>query len=269
MPRKPKKEHHEEHADETWLIPYADLLTLLLALFIVLFASGQIDQKKVEEMKSSFGIAFGGTSFMFDRQASVMQFSPVPEAPPPSMVSMPNFNVIPVAGPVDGRAFLRETAELLEVARTLDSFIVDQGLDALLSIQLTDEGLMIRIKETALFPSGSSTLNPGARVLAEQIARMLVPLTQQVTISGHTDNVPINTFLFPSNWELSSSRAVNFMRLVLSMGGTHANGAPLLAPQRFRAVGFGEFRPVETNATEEGRAANRRVEVFIMRNITL
>jgi chemotaxis protein MotB len=265
MARKPRKEHHEEHADETWLIPYADLLTLLLALFIVLFASSQIDQKKLEQMSTSFNIAFSGQTFVHDKQNSVQQINPVPQIQPPS-INMPNFNVVPAAAPIDERAFLRETQELLEVKRKLDAFIAEHGLESYLSTHLTEEGLMIRIKETALFPSGSSAINPTGRLLAEQIAKMLVTLTQQVTISGHTDNVPINTINFPSNWELSSSRAVNFTRLILSYGGVGPNGAPLLNPQRFRAVGYSEYRPVETNATDEGRASNRRVEVFIVRN---
>jgi len=125
---------------------------------------------------------------------------------------------------------------------------------------------MIRIKETALFPSGSAILNNEAHFLVEHIAEMLIPLTQQVTISGHTDNVPINTSQFPSNWELSSMRAINFTHLTLNLG--HKSDKPL-APQRFRTIGYSEYRPIETNDTPEGRSANRRVEVFILRNYKL
>ncbi|MDR1701658.1 MAG: OmpA family protein [Sporomusaceae bacterium] len=262
MPRKPKKEFHEEHADETWLVPYSDILTLLLALFIVLFASSQIDQKKLDQMSESFSIAFGGQSFVHDRQSAADPINTMPQISPPN-IEMPDFRVVPVAAPVDERAYMRETAELIMAKRQLDAFIAANGLAQYLSTALTDEGLMIRIRETALFPSGSADLNQESRYLVEQLAEMLMPLTQQVTISGHTDNVPINTRTFPSNWELSSSRAVNFTRLTLLLGNT--GDTPLL-PARFRAIGYGEYRPIEPNDTPEGRAANRRVEVFVLRN---
>jgi chemotaxis protein MotB len=100
---------------------------------------------------------------------------------------------------------------------------------------------------------------PESQRLAAVVAKMLVPLQQKVTISGHTDNVPINTREFPSNWELSSKRAVNFMKFVLAQ----EKG---LQPERFSATGYGEFQPVMSNDTTEGKTKNRRVEVLIVRN---
>jgi chemotaxis protein MotB len=146
----------------------------------------------------------------------------------------------------------------------MDAYIEANGLSGELTTVLSDEGLMIRILETALFPSGSADLNEGSRTLARQIAAMLIPITQQVTISGHTDDRPINTRDYPSNWELSSRRAVNFTRLILAEGS--ANETNPLSPRRFRAVGWSEYHPVRSNETPEGREANRRVEVLVMRN---
>ncbi|MCL1918813.1 MAG: OmpA family protein [Peptococcaceae bacterium] len=241
---KHKKVHEEEHADETWLVPYADILTLLLALFIVLFASSQIDQEKFEAMANALGLAIGGIS--------VFEESPRPETEE--------------TNPSESE-YQMEQDELLLTKRQMDAYIEANGLENQLTTELSEDGLMIRIKETVLFPPGSADLNEHSRILASQIAAMLIPISQQVTISGHTDNSPINTREFPSNWELSSRRAVNFARLILNEGSLHPE-RPLL-PQRFRAVGWSEYHPVQTNETAEGRDANRRVEVLIMRSYRL
>lgn len=261
------KEHHEEHADETWLVPYSDLLTLLLALFVVLFAISQVDQHKLQQMNAAFNISFsGGSSIMFDRDRMVESPPNAAQKPSPQIqlqnmpnVPMPKFNVLPVASVVDEQAYLKETAELIEIKRLMDEFIESNGLEAQLTTVLTDEGLMIRIKETALFPSGSAYLTLESRKLAEQIAKMLAQISQEVAVSGHTDTDPISTREFPSNWELSGMRALNFMKLIL-------NQEKKLAPARFRAIGYGEYRPVVPNDTEENKSTNRRVEVFIQRN---
>ncbi|MBC8014322.1 MAG: OmpA family protein, partial [Sporomusaceae bacterium] len=117
---------------------------------------------------------------------------------------------------------------------------------------------MIRIKDSALFTSGSAELRPDSQRFGAEIATMLSSLSQQIVISGHTDNEPINTREFPSNWELSSKRSINFMKFLLSQGK--------LRPERFSAVGYGEYRPMVPNDTIEGHSKNRRVEVLIIRN---
>ncbi len=118
---------------------------------------------------------------------------------------------------------------------------------------------MIRIKERALFPSGSAQLVAESQKIAPVIAGLLATLPERVVISGHTDNVPINTAQFPSNWELSSSRALNFMKYIIAQDAR-------LNPRRFSAVGYSEYRPIASNDTDDGRQQNRRVEVFIARN---
>lgn len=255
MSRKPKKEYHEEHADETWLVPYSDILTLLLALFIVLFASAQVDQKKFDQLKASFTVAFSGSPALLDNPKPPQpekgsQAPPVPHLP----VVMENLGATN-----EQRAYMQETAQLVETKKKLDKYIADNGLGNDLTTVLTDDGLLIRIKDTALFPSGSATLRPESRRFGEQIAKLLTPLTQKVTVSGHTDNMPINTGEFPSNWELSSRRSVNFMRFLLAQDTG-------LKPERFSATGCGEYQPIAINDSEAGRAANRRVEVLIQRN---
>jgi len=253
--RKKRKEHHEEHADETWLVPYSDILTLLLALFIVLFASAQVDTRKFDQLKASFNIAFSGSPALLDspkppQPENGSQAPPVPYLP----VVMEN-----VGATQEKKAYNQETAQLVDTKKKLDKYIADNGLGNDLVTLLTDDGLMVRIKDTALFPSGSATLRPESRRFGEQISKLLSPLTQKVTVSGHTDIMPINSAEFPSNWELSSRRGVNFMRFLLAQDAG-------LKPERFSATGYGEYRPIANNNTEEGRAANRRVEILIQRN---
>lgn len=246
MGRKKKHEaHHEEHIDETWLIPYADLLTLLLALFIVLFASAEVDQKKFDHMAYAMNMAFSGSPSVFDKNTAMVDQS---QAGNPQMSSEENRQ----------QQQLQETIQLLEAKKAVDRYIQDNKLSGDLSTIMTEDGLMIRIKDSALFNSGSADLLPESRRLTEQVAKMLLVVPQKVVISGHTDNVPINTREFPSNWELSSKRAINFMKQLMVQEN--------LRPERFSAIGHSEYKPVGPNETEEGRQQNRRVDVLIMRN---
>ncbi len=241
-----QSEHHEEHADETWLIPYADLLTLLLALFIVLFASAQVDQKKFEQIAESFSNAFRGSTSVFDSNRSAPQVTQ--QMPTPSIVSANDKSV----------AMQQETVQLATIKQALDGYIKEKNLSENLEALIVEEGLMIRIRDSALYPSGSAELIPESRALAAEIAKILATLPQNVIISGHTDSMPINTYEFPTNWDLSAKRALNFMKFILAQDQR-------LQPQRFSAVGRGEYRPIATNDAEAGRAKNRRVEVLIQR----
>lgn len=247
--KKHHAEHHEEHTDESWLVPYADILTLLLALFIVLFASADSNKVKFTQMAQSLNAAFSGSPSVFDNNRAI---SPEVENSKPNESKLDS---------IKEQAQLRETVELLKVKQELDQYIQSNKLVGELTTVLTDDGLMIRIKDTALFPSGSADLRAESQRFATEIAKMLNPLSQQVVISGHTDNVPINTRDFPSNWELSSRRAINFMKYLLNQ--------EKLKPERFSAIGYGEYRPMESNSVDGGQSKNRRVEVLIMRNYKL
>ncbi|QQE73896.1 flagellar motor protein MotB [Brevibacillus composti] len=251
--------NHEEHMDESWLIPYADLLTLLLALFIVLFASSKMDAKKFDQMVRSFDVALNGGIGVFN------QPSPVPLDP-----SLPQ-QTLHMGKEDDDRelteeekkleeAFRKETEDLKKLQGRLEEYIEANNLQDKLQTQLTDEGLLITILDNALFDSGRADLKPEARKLAAEMAAMLVPHPKKVTVTGHTDNVPINRPDFPSNWDLSVKRSVNFLKVLLENSQ--------LDPAKFSATGVGEYHPVASNATPEGRAKNRRVEVAILRDLT-
>ncbi|MDO7789115.1 flagellar motor protein MotB [Desulforamulus aquiferis] len=226
-----KNKHHEEHIDETWLIPYADLLTLLLALFIVLFASSTIDNDKFKAMKESLNVAFQkGDGLILDMNK------------PSEPIEM-NQN---------------DTIKLEQLKKQLDQYIQDNNLSQELNTGLTENYVLLTIREFALFDSGSAIVKPLGREKVSVIGTILDEYPQyEVIVSGHTDSVPINNYQFESNWDLSSKRAINFMKLLLQNDS--------LDPKRFSAIGYGEYRPVSDNATEEGRAQNRRVEVKIKR----
>lgn len=254
MSKKQRQHEHEEHIDETWLIPYADLLTLLLALFIVLFASSQIDAKKFEEIKVSFNAALSGGVSFFENN------SPVPANTEVGIDDRGESNNETVTDAESKERLQQETEQLLELKRKIDQYIEDNNLTTQLETQLDNQALKITISDNTLFDSGSAQLKPESRELAGAISELLEQYPNyEVVVSGHTDNVPINTAQFPSNFHLSTERALTFMAVLLNN--------PDVGEHRFSSVGYGEYRPVVANATPEGRAENRRVEVSIVRNV--
>ena len=245
MARKKRAKPHEEEASEAWLLPYSDLMTLLLALFIALFAITQTDQTKITALAQAFSAAFnmGGPSFF-------NQMGPNASAQREIMASEDAGNA----------AYIQENQTLEAIKRQMDEYIQQNQLEDQLSTQLEEEGLMIRIKEKALFPSGSADLVPESQRIGPIVAGLLASVPERVLISGHTDTDPISNARFPSNWELSSTRALTFMKYLLSINAD-------LNPARFSAIGYGEYRPIATNNTAEGKQTNRRVEILIARSL--
>lgn len=243
MARKKRKVKKEEEMNEAWLLPYSDLMTLFLALFISLFAISQTDQKKVSQLAQAFSAAFnmGGPSFFNNagpnagRRAEMMSTEDKGNA-----------------------AYIAENQKLQEVQKQMEDYIEQNGLQDQISTQMSEDGLMVSIREKALFPSGSAELTPQAQGIASAVANLLASINEQVVISGHTDNMPIHNAQYPTNWDLSAARALNVMKYLLSISN--------MDPQRFSAVGYGEYRPVADNSTEEGRTKNRRVEILIARS---
>lgn len=241
-----KKKHHEEHIDETWLIPYADLLTLLLALFIVLFSMSSIDAIKFQQMADSFRSTFeGGTG-----GTGILDYpSPLPQEQSQSL------NKEDAKNKPNDRP-MTEKKELANLQNKINEYIQSKNLNLDIKTTLTDEGLMLTILNDVFFDSGSDEVRKEDYPIAKDISKLLVmDEPREIVISGHTDNVPIHNARFDSNWELSVMRAVNFMKLLLENKE--------LDPMLFSAKGYGEFKPIATNETVEGRRANRRVEILI------
>ena len=257
MSRKKKHKHHEEHVDESWLIPYADLLTLLLALFIVLFAASSVDVVKFKQIAYSLNSAFNGGT-------GVMKYpSVVPQSPEdiPSDEEETNEDEDKNQETIDEEAYKElEQKELKQLQDKINEYILENKLDEHLETKLTDEGLLVTILNDTFFNSGSAAVRPADKQLAKEISELLVMNPpRNIIVSGHTDNVPISNSQFDNNWHLSVMRAINFMKILLDN--------EKLDHKSFSAKGFGEYSPVAPNNTTDGRKKNRRVEILILPNV--
>lgn len=254
MNRKRRHEAHDEHPDESWLLPYSDLMTLLLALFIVLYAVSSVNNSKLQELSQAFKTAFSDGLSIFD-SSTIVKTGNIQSPTDYTKRLSPSGNKSKAANEEE------EQRNFEELQKQLNQYIKENKLDSQLDIQLNQSELLITIRDNALFASGSAAIKPEAGKLAEAIGQMLKPYSDySVLVAGHTDNQPINTPEFPSNWDLSFKRAVNFMKILLTTSG--------LDPKNFSATAYGEFHPVDTNDTAAGRAKNRRVEVSILRKFT-
>ncbi|PLS14722.1 flagellar motor protein MotB [Bacillus sp. M6-12] len=250
MARRKKLKHHEEHIDESWLIPYADLLTLLLALFIVLFASSSVDANKFQQMSNVFNQIFSGGTGVMDYPA------PVPKAS--SSSTDKEEKTAETLKKADGKGSFgqQEQKELGEIQDRVNQYIQKKQLTDKIGTNLTEEGLLLTIRDNVLFESGSAEVREIHKGISKEISELLVmDPPRNIVISGHTDNVPIQTYQFSSNWDLSVMRAVNFMKIMLENGK--------LDPEWFSATGFGEFKPITSNDSATGKSKNRRVEILI------
>ena len=242
MAKKRKKHKHEEEVSEAWLLPYADILTLLLALFIVLFASSSVDQQKLEQMSQAFNQVFEGGTGIFEQPSPIE----MPDAPNDSGQGEDG----------ESTAYIEDQQALAEIQDSVDEYIAVNALEKQFATELTDEGLLVTIRDNILFDMGQAEVKPEYRQIAEDIAELLVfDPPRNVVITGHTDNIPISSSEFSSNWELSVMRSVNFLKILVENN--------TIDPLYFSAKGYGEYKPVASNDTAEGRAQNRRVEVLI------
>jgi chemotaxis protein MotB len=244
MKNKHRHNEHEDHIDETWLIPYSDLLTLLLALFIVLFSMSSLDAVKFKQMANAFNSSLTGGTGVLEHPSPL---------PPEEALSLNQEQK-------NGHMANAERKSLQETQAKINHYIQDRQLTGKLKTTLTDEGLLITILDNVLFDSGIAEVRPSDRQLAKEISQLLMETPKNIIISGHTDNVPIRNSRFESNWDLSVMRAVNFMKVLLEN--------KKLNPALFSAKGYGEYKPIASNSTESGRLKNRRVEILIVPNGT-
>lgn len=239
MRRNESKE--EPEMDESWLLPYADLLTLLLALFIVLFAMSQIDSQKYEALSQVFNDELTGGDGMLDGNPSPMD----------------DTDIEPQDEDNDGEGNSESEKDLEELQAEVEQYIESNDLTDSIGTKLSDEGLLISIFTDVTFDSGSAEINKQGEKIAKKVSNVLdTTPPYEIVISGHADDRPINTFEFESNWELSVIRSVNFMKILLKNSN--------LDPAMFSSKGFGDLHPIAPNDTEENRAKNRRVEVLIL-----
>ncbi|MFC3209821.1 flagellar motor protein MotB [Planomicrobium okeanokoites] len=265
-----RKKKHEDHVDESWLIPYADVLTLLLALFIVLFAASEVNSQKFQEISDSFNRELQGGTGILDQQSAVETFEETSKlaepndvdptegeaTTPPEVEEEIDNKIEMTAEEIEQLALAEDYKELAAIQDKVKAYIAERNMEDKLEAELTSKGLVLKIKDGVLYRSGSADISESSRTVAEEIGKLLVTdPPRSIFIEGHTDNIPSTSDRFPSNWELSSARAINFMKILLENNE--------LDPTKFSATGFAEHQPIASNETAEGRAENRRVEVLI------
>jgi len=233
MARRKRAEEHENH--ERWLVSYADFITLLFAFFTSMYAISSVNEGKFRVMSESLAIAFNPSLYT---SASLNEGPRFAEEQNSGVTSSSRDNWY-----TSHYKKVREALSSLESGRKL-------------SLIMEDNKLKVRIQESGLFVDGSDELLPEAMAVLDEVAAALEGLPNAIRIEGHTDNVPINTPRFPSNWDLSSARALQILKYFLA---THRYD-----PTRLSAVGYGEYRPVATNNTPSGRRKNRRVDISIL-----
>lgn len=250
MAKKKKEEAHENL--ERWLVSYGDFITLLFATFVVLYALSQIDLTEFATLEESIKKAFnapsileGSDSILDSKGASILEASAADSTIAPLMLEY-------ISQKYEEQSFedIKETLE--QMTKNGDM----EGVDA----QITDKGLLITMKNDLLFYSGSATLTDKAMKTLDNVGVLIGEkfALHNIRVEGHTDNQPINTFLFPSNWELSGARSSSIIRYLITRFK--------FMPNIFTAVGYGDTRPIVDNKTVENRAKNRRVEILVLKN---
>jgi chemotaxis protein MotB len=274
MARKRRKRHEDHENHEAWAIPYGDLVTLLLAFFVVLYAISSVNDGKYRVLSNTLFTEFsGGQRTLAPIQMGDPQTGTGQELRPTLIMEdafpgRPQSRLQPVATvekPATPALTQQETEAaaraaaagraLDQVAAKLSDSMADLIRGNVLSVKRKNNLIEIELRTDILYPSGSAILSRGAVGVIQQLAVTLAPLPNPIRVEGHTDSRPIDTPAFPSNWELSSARAASVVHLLASSG---------VEPSRLSVIGRAEFSPVQSNATAEGRNANRRVLIVIL-----
>ncbi len=272
MARRKKHEEHTNH--EAWAIPYGDLITLLLAFFVVMYAISSVNEGKYRVLSDSLFAAFRGTPRTMepiqvgekqvgsgaDVKTTLVEQSMIEGQPRSLLAPVPVKTGFPTRPASEGHSELSpaeaQRARALqrvadEVAHAMDDLVKAN----LVVIRRSDFWIEVEIRTDILFPSASAQLSPSAVGVIERLGTTLAPFPNAIRVEGHTDNRPIKTVAFFSNWELSAARAGSVVRVLQARG---------VKPERLAVIGYGEHRPTHSNDTPEGRNANRRVVIVIL-----
>ncbi|MGB2592263.1 MAG: flagellar motor protein MotB [Candidatus Acidiferrum sp.] len=258
MRRRKTTQDHISH--DRWLVSYADFITLLFAFFVVLYASSQVDKRKIGKLALSIQVAFQQLG-VFETSNTKIPLSDSEAVPFSQVQVVENTDrttdlehfVQPMKGilsPSQSGSQMKALQDDLEkaLAPEIDKHVVD--------IKASREGLIVSLREIGFYESGSANLRPSSKQAIDRLAAILQAHSEALRIEGHTDNVPIHNSRFDSNWELSTARAADLIKLFI----THYH----FDPARLSAAGYAEYRPVASNDSPEGRARNRRVDVVIL-----
>lgn len=262
-----RKKKHEEHVNaEAWAIPYGDLVTLLFALFTVMYAMSSVNEGKFRVLSDSMIAAFRGAPKSLqpvnigDREPGKGGDKPLSGITPTVLMKIKN----PLdTAHGDPRALKKGNSAddnalpgvLIRMERAVQD-AMQQLIDAkLVTVRRESMWLEIEINTDILFPSGAAGFSPAADPVLDKLAEVLKPFPNPIRVEGHTDNRPVHTAAYPSNWELSAARAASIVHKFTTEG---------IDPLRLEIVGFGEFHPLQSNDTAEGRNANRRVAILVL-----
>ncbi|MBZ5697845.1 MAG: OmpA family protein [Acidobacteriia bacterium] len=257
MKRK-KVSYHISH--DRWLISYADFITLLFAFFVVLYASSQVDKRKAGRIAMAIQVAFQELGVFQTSNTKVplqdedaMPFEKVQEVENIKREADLEKIVNPMKGMLTSSAEAQSLQDAqLAIQKALNPEIQRRDV----TMAMRREGLVISLKEMGFFDSGSATIRPDSLDAITRLAEVLKQRPENIRIEGHTDNIPIHNARFASNWELSTTRATEMIRLLITQYR--------LPPDHLSAAGYGEFHPVSSNDTPAGRAQNRRLDVVIL-----
>ena len=253
MSRRKKRHDHVNH--ERWLVSYADFITLLFAFFVVLYASSQVDKHKAARVSASIEGAFQELG-VFSGSAPGPVTRAEAAAPPrkddsasvPDLSNLANVSKDGIGG--------GSGPNIEQLRRELEEALGEEIKNHEIEMRVTPEGLVVSLREIGFFDSGDAALLPGGRSTLERIAKALNRAGFQVRVEGHTDNIPIHTARFKSNWELSTGRATEVVALLVEEYGFN--------PAQVSAAGYSQYRPLADNDSEAGRRTNRRVDVVVV-----
>ncbi len=267
MARKKKHEDHVNH--EAWAIPYGDLITLLLAFFVVMYSISSVNEGKYRVLSDSLSAAFRGTpkttrpiqigdnrpSGVADQGSNIAH--PLGVADPKTIKLPQDPDEISIPTEFDDRTAGMSESGLRAMAEEVRAALGDLIEMEQVRVRESEFWLEVEVQTDILFPTGVADVSSRAVPILVRLAEVLAPFPNPVRVEGHTDNVPISTVRFPSNWELSAARAANVVRLFANNG---------VISSRLAAVGMGEYQPIADNSSSAGRNRNRRVLIVVLAN---
>lgn len=258
MAPRPKIEEHENH--ERWLVSYADFITLLFAFFVVMYSISSVNEGKFRVLSESLVASFRSP----EKSLEPIQVGKLARSPYNQQIKLRQQpGAINMEIPSEGKSGLdkkdlekmkNRIKELEQLTKKIQASMKPLIDDDLVSVRRTDLWVEVEIKSSILFNSGSAHLSQQSLPLLQRLSGILAPLPNTVHVEGFTDNIPIRTVAYPSNWELSAARAASVVHLFVKAG---------MDPLKLAAIGYGEYRPVADNSTAEGRSRNRRVVLII------
>lgn len=234
-----KKREEKPENNERWLLTYSDLITLLMVFFVVLYSASNVNKEKYEKLANSMSYAFTGGTGIGNGEVQENSEGDSEEGELEPLIQT-------------------EEEKLQKIETQVNSMISELGLEDSVSTSIEDKGLVISFNDNIFFDSGNADIKEEMKSKLSSLSNILNKIGNYVRIEGHTDNIPIENEDFSSNWQLSSIRASNVVEFLIEEGG--------IAPSRLSAVGYGEYRPISDNNTEDGRKQNRRVNILILNN---